>query len=168
MSFKKVGVKDIQGNIFDLVGDKWMLITGGDKSDFNMMTASWGGAGILWQKAVSFCFIRPQRYTRKLMDQGKYYTLSFFDEKYRDMLYFCGAQSGRDVDKVKETRLNPCYADNGAVYFNEAELVLVCKKIYFDDFEPEHFLAPEIASTYENGDYHRMYVGEIVEVLIKE
>ena len=167
MALNKIGVKDIQGNIFDLIGEKWMLITGGDKTGFNTMTASWGGAGILWQKAVAFCFVRPQRYTRKFMDYGTYYTLSFYGEKYREMLYYCGAQSGRDVDKVKETHLTPGYADCGAVYFEEAELVLVCKKIYFHDFDPENFLTPEIAGVYENADYHRMYVGEIVEVLSK-
>lgn len=167
MSFKKISVKEINGNVFELVGDHWMLVTGGDESGFNTMTASWGGLGVLWQKAVAFCFVRPQRYTRKFMDDGKYYTLSFFSENFRDKLYLCGAKSGRDVDKVKETGLTPCCADSGAVYFQEAELVIVCKKIYFHDFEPENFLTPEIAGTYENGDYHRMYVGEIVEVLTK-
>ena len=164
---RKIGVKEIQGNIFELIGDRWMLITGGDCAGFNTMTASWGGAGILWQKAVSFCFVRPQRYTREFMDRGRFYTLSFFGEEYRDALFLCGSKSGRDIDKVKEAGLTPCYADCGAAYFQEAELVLVCKKIYFDDFDPENFLAPEIAGVYENGDYHRMYVGEIVEVLAK-
>lgn len=165
--FKKTGVKEIGGNIFELIGDKWMLITGGDETGFNTMTASWGGFGVLWQKAVAFCFVRPSRYTRKFMDYGKYYTLSFYGDKYRDMLYLCGSKSGRDIDKAKEAGLTPCRADSGAVYFQEAELVVVCKKIYFHDFEPENFLTPEIAAVYENGDYHRMYVGEIVEVLTK-
>ncbi len=165
--FKKIGVKEIDSNVFELIGDKWMLITGGGESGFNTMTASWGGLGVLWQKAVSFCFVRPQRYTRKFMDDGKYFSLSFFGEKYRDQLYLCGSKSGRDMDKVRETGLTPCFADCGAVYFEEAELVLVCKKIYSHDFDPENFMTPEIAVAYEKGDYHRMYVGEIVEVLEK-
>jgi flavin reductase (DIM6/NTAB) family NADH-FMN oxidoreductase RutF len=102
------------------------------------------------------------------MDYGKYYTLSFYGEKYRDALFLCGSKSGRDIDKAKESGLTPCLTDCGAVYFEEAELVIVCKKIYFHDFEPENFLTPEIAGVYEHGDYHRMYVGEIVEVLQKE
>lgn len=168
MSFKKIDVKDIKENIFDLIGDRWMLLTGGDKACFNMMTASWGGAGVLWQKPVTFCFIRPQRYTRKFVDEGKYYTFSFYGEEYRDNLFLCGSKSGRDIDKVKETGLTPAFADCGAVYFEEAELVIVCKKIYFDDFRPENFQLPEIEKLYETKDYHRMYVGEIVEVLTKK
>lgn len=168
MSFLKIHPKDITDNIFELIGDKWMLITGGDASEYNMMTASWGGAGILWQKAVTFCYIRPERYTRQFVDRSAYYTLTFFGEEYRDMLYLCGSKSGRDINKVKESGLTSCCTEDGAVYFTEADLVLVCKKIYFHDFEPENFLSPEIAGVYEHGDYHRMYVGEIVEVLKKQ
>ncbi|MEL4105858.1 flavin reductase [Oscillospiraceae bacterium WX1] len=167
MDFRKIGVKDIKENIFELIGDKWMLLTAGDRAGFNMMTASWGGAGVLWQKPVTFTFVRPQRYTRKFIDDGTYYTLSFYPEKLRDKLYLCGSQSGRDIDKVRETGLTPCFADCGAVYFEQAELVLVCKKIYFGEFDPENFLAPEIEKVYESLDYHRMYIGEIVEVLAK-
>lgn len=165
--FKKIGVKELGGNVFELIGDKWMLITGGDKTGFNTMTASWGGLGVLWQKAVAFCFVRPSRYTRKFLDNGNYYTLSFYGDKYRNMLNLCGSKSGREIDKVKEAGLTPCFAECGAVYFREADLAVVCKKIYFHDFEPENFLASEIAAVYDKGDYHRMYVGEIVEVLTK-
>jgi flavin reductase (DIM6/NTAB) family NADH-FMN oxidoreductase RutF len=161
-------VKELGGNVFELIGDKWMLITGGDKTGFNTMTASWGGLGVLWQKAVAFCFVRPSRYTRKFMDDGNCYSLSFYGEKYRDMLNLCGSKSGRDIDKVKAAGLTPCCADCGAVYFQEADLVVVCKKIYIHDIEPENLLAPEIAAVYQDGDYHRMYVGEIVEVLTKQ
>lgn len=167
MSFNKIDVKELKENIFDLIGDRWMLLTGGDKNAFNMMTASWGGAGVLWQKAVTFCFVRPQRYTRRFMDDGIYYTFSFFSEEHRDKLSLCGSNSGRDIDKVKETGLTPAFADCGAVYFEEAELVLVCKKMYFNDFNPENFISPEIEKLYEAKDYHRMYVGEILEVLRK-
>lgn len=167
MSLKKIDAKEVKENIFDLIGDRWMLLTGGDRTAFNMMTASWGGVGVLWQKLVTFCFVRPQRYTRKFMDDGIYYTFSFFGEEYRDKLTFCGSNSGRDIDKVKETGLTPAFADCGAVYFEEAELVLVCKKMYFNDINPEKFISPEIEKLYEAKDYHRMYVGEILEVLRK-
>ncbi|MEI8197412.1 MAG: hypothetical protein WCI73_16060, partial [Phycisphaerae bacterium] len=45
--------------------------------------------------------------------------------------------------------------------FAEAELILECRKTYFDDLKPEHFLADYIAPNYR-GDYHRMYFGEVV------
>ncbi len=166
--FNKINVSDIKTNFFEMIGNQWMLITAGNADGYNTMTASWGGVGILWKKPVSMCFVRPNRYTREFMDDGEYYTLSFYPEQYRDALYVCGSKSGRDIDKAEETGLTPCCADCGAVYFTKAELVLVCKKIYYSDLEPEHFLTPEINKVYEKEDYHRLYVGEIIEVLQKD
>lgn len=167
MAFTKITPKEIEGNIFEMVGDKWMLITGGDKKGFNTMTASWGGAGILWARPVSFCFVRPQRHTRAFMDKGEYYTLSFYGEHHRKQLNICGTKSGRDTDKVAECGFTPEFASCGAVYFEEAELVFVCKKIYTEDFKKENFRSLEISDIYKANDYHRMYIGEIIEVLKK-
>jgi len=165
MAHSKISAKEIEGNIFEMIGEKWMLITGGDKKGFNTMTASWGGTGVLWGKNVTFCFVRPQRYTRAFMDNGDYYTLSFYAEKYKPQLNICGSKSGRDIDKAKECGFTPAFSDCGAAYFEEAELVLVCKKIYFGEFNTENFLVPEIENIYKAKDYHRMYIGEIIEVL---
>ena len=50
---------------------------------------------------------------------------------------------------------------NGSVCFAEARLAMECRKIYWQDLQPEHFLAPDIADNYPQRDYHRMYVGQI-------
>ncbi len=39
-----------------------------------------------------------------------------------------------------------------------------CKKIYFSDYKPDHFLAPFIHDQYDGGDYHRLYYGEILQI----
>jgi len=168
MRFRRIGAKEIPGNLIKMIGDDWMLITAGTMDKFNTMTASWGGMGVLWNKNVTFCFVRPQRYTRAFMDGGDVFTLSFFGPEYRDALVLCGTKSGRDVDKVKETGLTPAAAESGAVYFDEASLVVVCRKIYAQDIDPKGFFETELLKLYEESDYHRMYVGEILEVLVKE
>lgn len=168
MAFQKISAKDIDENIFKLIGDKWMLITGGDGNGYNPMTASWGGAGVLWAKPVVFCFIRPQRYTKHFMEDREYFTLSFYNEKFRPQLNLCGTKSGKDIDKVKETGFTSVISETGAVYFDEADLVFICKKVYADDMKPENMLSPEIDKNYPGKDYHRMYVGEIIEVLEKQ
>jgi flavin reductase (DIM6/NTAB) family NADH-FMN oxidoreductase RutF len=168
MRFRKIDAKEIQGNLFQMIGSDWMLITAGSLEKHNTMTASWGGAGVLWNKNVTFSFVRPQRYTREFMDAGDVYTLSFYGPAYRNALTLCGTKSGRDVDKVKETGLTPAEAKSGAVYYKEASLVIVCKKIYTQDIDPAGFLVPEVSKNYENHDYHKMYIGEILEVHIKE
>lgn len=165
--FNEIKPAEIKDNIFDLIGRQWMLVTAGNKKNFNTMTASWGGAGILWNKPVAISFIRPQRYTYKFLEKSDRYTLSFYDEGYRDALNFCGSHSGRDCDKAKEAGLTPVAA-NDAVYFDEAKLVLICRKLYIQDFKPECFIDKSIVNTYNGDDYHRVYIGEIEKVLAKE
>lgn len=84
-----------------MLNDNWMLVTAGNDAKFNMMTASWGGLGVLFGKPVAFCFVSPLRYTWQLLDKGDTYTLSFYTEAYRDALQICGTTSGSDTDKVR-------------------------------------------------------------------
>lgn len=160
--FKNIEPAAISDNVFKIIGDDWLLITAGNENSFNTMTASWGGLGILWHKTVSYCFVRPSRYTYEFMERDNIYTFSFFTEKYRDALTILGSKSGRDGDKISETGLTPVVLDHGAVSFKEARLVVVSKKLYYQDLKPENFLDPGIAKHYPKKDYHRMYVGEIL------
>jgi len=166
MELKEVSSELITDNTFKLIGKDWMLVTAGEEAAFNTMTAAWGGLGVLWDKNICFCVIRPTRYTYAFMEKSENFTLSFFEEYYRDSLTYCGTKSGKDVDKVEKTGLTPVF-NNGAVYFSEARLVMVCKKIYTQDIVPEKFLDPEIDKFYPEKDYHRMYVGEIRRCLRK-
>ena len=129
----------IQENTFELIGRQWMLITAGSVDNFNTMTASWGGLGYLWNAPVAFIFIRPHRYTYRFVEANQYFTLSFFDLKYKHILNYCGTHSGKDVDKIKECGLIPVESETGSVYFEQAKLVVECEKIYFNDIDPKHF-----------------------------
>lgn len=166
--FEKMDPKNLDQNVFSLIGDRWMLITAGTQEKCNTMTASWGGLGVLWGKPVATVYIRPQRYTLEFVEREDYFTLSFFGEEHRKALALCGSKSGRDMDKVKECGFTVATAE-GAPYFEEADLVLVCKKAYWQDMDPTHFLDGEIdGKWYSEKDYHRIFIGEIVEVLRKQ
>lgn len=167
--FVAINPTEITDNPFKLIGADWMLITAGDINSWNTMTASWGGLGFLWNKNTAFCFVRPSRHTYSFIENAKRFTLSFFDASYRKILNFCGSHSGRDYDKAAETGLVPIAGEEGIVYFEQARLVLVCEKLYTQDFDPARFLNPDLdAMNYPLGDYHRMYVGEILSCLKKE
>lgn len=167
-AFKEINPKEIVESPFKLIGDDWALVTAGDREKFNTMTISWGGVGIMWGKPVVFTFIRPQRYTFAFMENGDRYTMSFFDEKYRDALKFCGSKSGKDYNKVKETGLTPAFTENGSVYFEEAKLVLECKKMYAQSLNAESITDRESVDKWYNNDFHKMYISEITKVLVKE
>jgi flavin reductase (DIM6/NTAB) family NADH-FMN oxidoreductase RutF len=150
-------------NACKLIGKDWMLVCAGD----NAMTASWGGMGILWNKPVSFVFIRPQRYTYQMTEANDRLTLAFFDESYRDALRYFGTKSGRDGDKFAATGLTRAYTESGTLYPAEARLVLTCRKLYTDMLRKEAFLDPALLGNYPADDFHRMYVCEIEEAWIK-
>jgi flavin reductase (DIM6/NTAB) family NADH-FMN oxidoreductase RutF len=158
----------LRDNPFQVIGRDAMLITAGTLESFNTMTASWGTLGHLWNRDVCFCFIRPQRYTLGFMERASHFTLSFFAETYRAALDFCGSHSGRDVDKIAATGLTPVAGVTGAVYFAQARLVFECRKLYAQDLTGAAFVDPAIpAEVYAKGDFHRMYVGEIVRCLAR-
>jgi flavin reductase (DIM6/NTAB) family NADH-FMN oxidoreductase RutF len=152
-----------------------MLITAGDAradggGDWNTMTASWGGLGVLWGRDVAFMFIRPSRRTFGFANDNGLFTLSFFSEDRREALNFLGSHSGRDYDKAAETGFTPLLFDmagaQGAIGFEEAEDIIICRKLYTHDFDPRQFLDPPlIEKAYQGKDYHRMYIGEILKVL---
>ncbi|HIW72943.1 MAG TPA: flavin reductase [Firmicutes bacterium] len=165
--FFEIDPLELSGNVFRQVGRDWMLITAGRQGGFNTMTASWGGLGVLWNANVSFIFVRPSRYTYEFLEKENYYSLSFFDDGERRPLQFCGAHSGRDTDKMAGAGLTPVF-DAPAPYFEQSRLTLICRKMYHQDLDPANFLDPTIPNNYKDGDYHRMYVGEIIKVLKAE
>lgn len=166
--FKTANPEALNENFFRLINKDWMLVTAGNAQHFNTMTASWGALGILWNKHIAICFIRPHRYTFGFADHSDYYTLSFFDETYRDILNYCGSYSGRNVDKMAITGLKPVETALGNIIFQQARLILECRKIYADFLKPEYFIDPSIdGKIYPAKDYHKFFIGEIVECYIK-
>jgi flavin reductase (DIM6/NTAB) family NADH-FMN oxidoreductase RutF len=152
----------------DRIGKRWMLVTAGDISSWNTMTASWGFMGELWGRPCVAAFVRPSRHTYGFIDKEPRFTLSFFPETMKKALEICGSKSGRDIDKAKIAGLNPFEAAPGAVSFTEAELILVCRKLYADDIEPSRFVDESIIrEAYAKGDFHRMYVGAIERCLAR-
>ncbi|MDL2311217.1 flavin reductase family protein, partial [Peptostreptococcaceae bacterium OttesenSCG-928-C18] len=143
MSFKAIDIKELKFNPFTMIGDEWTLITAGNKSRFNTMTASWANIGVTWGKNTIVSYIRPQRYTREFMDENDFYTISIYDEMYKKDLEHLGSVSGRDEDKVSKTKLTPFFTED-TVAFNEANIIFVCKKLYCERIVLEGFIDKSI------------------------
>lgn len=165
---KKIDVKSLQDNVFSLIGDRWMLITAGTAERCNTMTASWGGVGVMWAEPSATCYIRPQRYTKKFIDKEELFSVSFFKDGHRDALKLCGSVSGRDHDKIKEAGLTPVFID-GVPAFEEADTILICRKMYRTSMNPADFIDKDADSKfYPEKDYHDMYIAEIVKAVVAE
>ena len=167
MSFKEIPLNELNVNPITLFSEGWALLTAGDKSDFNAMTVSWGAMGEIWGKHSMFVFVRPQRYTHDYCEKGDLFTVSCFNGTCKKELGFFGSKSGRDYDKFKETGLT-AETDGDFVYCADAEIIFLCKKTAKTGLNPDNFYSQDINDCYQNKDYHDIYVGEIVKILIKK
>ena len=161
---KNIDITEITTSPVQLIGKQWMLITAGTPENFNCMTASWGGIGYLWNRPVAFVFVRPNRHTVNFIDSQPSFTLSFMPEQYREDLVFCGRNSGRDVDKTAHTALKPATTPAGWPTFEDAELVLECRKMFRTTLQEADFLDwSEVSPAWyaEDNPLHYLYICEI-------
>lgn len=166
--FNEISAKDIKDNVFNMIGDKWLLLSA-KKPDgtINAMTASWGAMGVMWGKDVVFAVIRPQRYTKEFFDSSDEFTVNVFSDGHKKMLGYMGSVSGRDEDKIAKCGLT--VKGEGSPYFAECETAIVCKKLFAQELKKDSFLYNEtIERWYPQEDFHTLYIGEIEKVLVKK
>lgn len=154
----------LEADVFQKFDRQWALVTAGTAEHYNTMTISWGGLGTLWGRPVATVYVRPNRYTYEFMEQSDYFTVSFFPQACRPALTLLGTRSGRDGDKVAQAGLTPLALEQG-VTFREAEATLLCRKLYWQDLDPARVPAEVLRQFYADEPLHRMYIGEVVEVI---
>ena len=159
MPYESIDIREID-NPVKLIADGWALLSAGAPGDWNTMTVSWGGVGEIWGFAAAFVFVRPQRHTMQYLDGSEYFTLAF--GLPRETMALCGKLSGRDCDKIAQAGLT-AHAQGEAVWPEGAKLVIVCRKAAKQALDPAGFIDPRIEGNY-HGDYHQVFVGEIVRV----
>jgi len=169
MDFYAVHPKELDTNLFRMIDDEWLLICCYDEENGreNMMTASWGGMGILWNKEVCFLFVRPQRYTHDLLEKQDRFSVCVLPEEYKSAHKVCGSQSGRCVDKMTATGLHEADFD-GVKAVAESKLVFIVKQLYRDDLIQNGFREESLLKHYPADDFHTVYVCEIEKIFQKK
>lgn len=167
---KEIDFKELHFNPFTLIGGEWMLASAGTPDACNTMTVSWGHLGCLWghNDPTAVIYIRESRFTKQFIDREDYFTLCVMDASFKKQMAYLGSKSGRDENKIEKAGLTPVFAD-GTVYFEQAKLVLVCKKMFHQQLDKSGFQYQEtLDANYANGDYHTMYVGKIEKILVRD
>ncbi len=166
-TFQPLPIDIVEFDPFTKISKDWFAITAGNEQKANTMTASWGGVGELWGKDVVYIFVRESRYTKEFLDKEDGFSCTFFDKSNHPALKYFGSVSGRDEDKIKNAHMHLDY-EQGIPYLDEGNLVFICKKLAAVPITKDSFLAPDIdPKWYAGGDYHTMYVGEIVTTLAR-
>jgi len=167
MSLKPISFEAFCVKTHHIWDKQWLLVTAGDfaAGHFNTMTVGWGSFGTMWGHPFAQVVIRPPRYTYEFMEKYPTFTICAFPPAYKAALDLLGSRSGRHGDKIAAAGLTPVAATVvAAPAFAEADLVIECRKIYWDDFDPAHFVDPRIEDHYPRKDYHRIYYGQIVAI----
>lgn len=174
---KKIDVFEHMGEILNGVKNG-VLITGKADGRVNSMTISWGMVGVEWGKPVFITFVRESRFTRSLLEKNGEFTVNIpLDDSAKKILGYCGAKSGRDVDKAKElgfTYVEPEMVSTPGI--KELPLTLECKVIYkqkqdmaaMTEEDRVKFYPQDVDSfsTGANKDTHVAYYGEIVNAYL--
>lgn len=165
----EIDVAALSVDAVSLWSKQWLLLTAGSSDDFNMMTVGWGSIGCMWTNPFAQVVVRPQRHTRKFMDEFDTFTLCAFPEKYRKDLGTLGAISGKDGEKLSHTSLTVRESKTvSPPSYNEASLILECRKMYRQIMDPKGFIDSSIQDNYPEDDYHIIYFGEILAALASE
>ena len=176
---KKTDVFEHMGEILNGVKNG-VLITGKADGRVNSMTISWGMVGVEWGKPVFITFVRESRFTRSLLEKNGEFTVNIpLDDSAKKILGYCGAKSGRDVDKAKEIGLT--YEEPETISVpgvKELPLTLECKVVYkqtqdteaMTEENREKFYPQNVESSFSgaNRDTHIAYYGEIVDAYVIE
>jgi len=139
----------------------FLTAAGGGK--INTMTISWGFIGFMWGKPQFITVVRPQRYTKQILDSGAdSFTISIpFDGNLREALSICGTKSGRDIDKSGIVHFIPGRTVTSPVV-DGCGLYYECRRSFSQQIDGLA-LPPEIISQHYKNDFHFMYFGEITD-----
>jgi len=171
--FTELPPKELNDNVFKLFSEDFTVITAGDSTYYNSMTAGWGGIGILNRVPAIYCVLRANRYTLELIKKDSTYTMSFFPDEHKDQVFFLGSKSGRNTQKMQETTLSAVQTPSGNMTYKEARLVFECRLAQITTVSPNDFYYKEHKELIEDGyaeanDYHKMVFGEITKIWVRK
>jgi flavin reductase (DIM6/NTAB) family NADH-FMN oxidoreductase RutF len=153
------------GTIEKLSGDGVILLAGNPP---NPMTIGWGTIGHIWGKPIFIVMVRPSRFTFSLMESSSEFTVNLLSDKFARQLSFCGTKSGRNVDKIKECSFTLQHGIHLATpYIMQSFIHFECRIMHRHDLLPETLDKGILKRYYPEGDFHKVYYGEIAGVFME-
>lgn len=140
------------------------LCVGGETP--NVMTIGWGGLSFYWRKNVFIAPIRPQRFTYPLLMKERAFTLCVpTPNTMKEELQKSGTLSGRDGNKFSAIGLTtaPASKVNAPVIVSpDIALTLECQVLATNTFSATETDPSIVQYTYDAGDFHTLFYGEIL------
>jgi flavin reductase (DIM6/NTAB) family NADH-FMN oxidoreductase RutF len=140
-----------------------LLATTGHDGKPNVMTIGWGTIGSIWARPIFTVLVRHSRHTYSRMEQVSDFTVNVLPRELAAAASLCGTRSGREHDKFQEARLTPIPSrEVRAPIIQECVVHYECRTLQRVDMMPDALVQSVRQQFYKNGDYHRIYFGEIV------
>lgn len=148
---------------FEMMNNIGLLLVSGEMNKCNVMTIGWGTTGIIWGKPVFMVLVRPSRHTYEFIERSGEFTVNVPTPGMREVVLFCGSVSGRNHDKFKEKKLIPLPGRKvRCPVIGDCSVSFECRVIHKNDVVPVTLFSDIPPEYYPEGDYHRVYFGEIV------
>ena len=166
---------DYAGHILKAV-KKGVLLTTKAGGKVNTMSISWGTLGIQWGLPIFTVFVRGCRHTSPMLEENAEFTINIpLEAADKEIIRFCGTQSGRDVNKFQALGLETEEPEIITVPgIRQLPLTLECKVIYKQKQDlsvlPQEIIDRFYPQVDETGfrDYHIAYYGEILGASLLE
>jgi flavin reductase (DIM6/NTAB) family NADH-FMN oxidoreductase RutF len=142
-----------------------LLCTVGLDATTNVMTIGWMTAGVIWGRTIVTVLVRPSRHSFGLLEQVGEFTVNVLPPRFDEAVQYCGGTSGRDGDKFAHTNLTPAPAQKvGAPIIEQGVIHYECRVVHKNDVAPATLTPEIVAGAYPQGNFHRIYFGELVAV----
>lgn len=152
-----------------LDGDGLVLAASKPGGESNAMIIGWGTIGVIWGRPIFTVLVRPSRHTYQFIEASGEFTVNVPSPEMRDFVIFCGTKSGRDHDKFGrfQMSLTPGRTVKAAT-IDACHLVYECKVVQKNDIDPAALDAKISSRFYSQGDFHRVYYGEILGTFARQ
>lgn len=148
---------------FEMMNEVGLLLASGDMEKSNVMAIGWGTAGIIWGKPMFVVLVRPSRYTYGLIEKMGQFTVNVPFPEMEEVVSFCGSVSGRNHHKFKEKNLTAIPGRQvKCPAIRECSISYECRVVHKNDVIPAELFGDISPEYYPQGDYHRVYFGEIL------
>jgi len=142
-----------------------LLASEDGKGNPNAMTIGWGTVGVIWAKPIFIVLVRPSRYTYDLIEITRDFTVNVPTPELADKVLYFGTVSGRDQNKFKEKGLTVTPGQKvKSPIIEECAINYECRVVHNNDVIPDKLVDEIHYSTYRQGNFHRIYFGEILAV----
>lgn len=129
------------------------LITSGDMTHPNVMTAAWTGI-ICSDPVITYVSLRPSRYTHELITKNKEFVINLPTWKEARAVDTVGVKSGRNEDKFALTGLTPEPSSQlSAPQIKECPVSIECKVLEIRPFGTHDMFLAEVVAVNVDDQY---------------